>query len=51
MAGMASADESAMPFAGLFPTVMGALGYRGRAMVMQTPFLIPLHKSEARVRV
>jgi hypothetical protein len=51
MVGMASADESVMPFVGLFPTMMGAFGYHGRAMVMQTPFLILLCKSEARVRV
>ena len=39
MAGMTSVDESAMPFVGIFPSVMGVLGYRGRAMVMLTPFL------------
>jgi hypothetical protein len=38
MAGITSVDESVMPFLVLFPSVMGALIYRGRAMVMLTPF-------------
>ena len=38
LVGMTSADESVMPFVGLLPSVMGALGYQGRATVMLTPF-------------
>jgi hypothetical protein len=36
MAGMASADESTMPWVGPFPSVMGALNYRGRVVVVLT---------------
>jgi hypothetical protein len=43
---MTSTDERAVPFVGLLPSVMGALGYRGRAMVL-TPFWPVLSKSEA----
>jgi hypothetical protein len=43
---MTSNDKSAVPLVGLLPSVMGALGYWGRAMVL-TPFWPMLSKSEA----
>ena len=39
MAGMTSADESAMPFVVAFPSEMGSFGYQGLVMVLLTPFL------------
>jgi hypothetical protein len=41
MAGMTFTDKSVMPFVGPFPSAMGALSYRGRAMVVLTPFFDP----------
>ena len=39
-AGMASTDESAFPCVGPFPSVMGVLGYRGRAIEVLSPSLV-----------
>jgi hypothetical protein len=50
MAGMTSANESAVLLVSLLPSVMGALGYQGRATV-KTLFQPVLRKSDAQARV